>query len=217
VTIDPCLDELAYRCSEGCPRGRTCCNGLAVEVTRREVRAIDGIMDEVARLVPSLRDGDEYENAFVDDPPDLLVDPRPDGSCPFLYRTRTRSLCSIHTIALETGRPVPSVKPASCRHWPLLLEPDGRGVRLTVQPSARGIGCVAPRRELPGHPSVREAFREEIEEILHGRGPARPKRVGPDATSGRRRSRAGEASPVEPASAPSGSASGSRARRRAKR
>lgn len=213
MTIDPCLDDLAYRCSEGCPRGRTCCNGLAVEVTRREVRAIDGIMDEVARLVPSLRDGDEYENAFVDDPPDLLVDPRPDGSCPFLYRTRTRSLCSIHTIALETGRPLPSVKPASCRHWPLLLEPDGRGVRLTVQPAARGIGCVAPRRELPGHPSVREAFREEIEEILHGRGTARPKRARPEAASGNRRGRGADASPA----APVASSPGSAFRRRSKR
>ena len=46
VVLDPCLDSLAYRCSEGCPRGRTCCNGLAVEVTRREVRAIDGILDD---------------------------------------------------------------------------------------------------------------------------------------------------------------------------
>jgi len=168
VAFDPSLDELAYRCSDGCPRGRTCCVGLAVEVSRREVRAIDGVMDQVARLVPALRDGDGYENAFVDDPPDLLVDSLEDGSCPFLYRTRTRSLCSIHTVALETGREVASVKPASCRHWPLLLESDGRGVRLTVQPAALGIGCVAPRRDLPGHPSVREAFREEIAEILGG-------------------------------------------------
>lgn len=165
--LDPCLRRLAYRCSDGCPRGRTCCTGLAVEVTRREVRAIDSVMDEVARLVPSLRDGDDYENAFVDDPPHLLIESREDGSCPFLFRTRTRSLCSIHTVALRTGRPVPAVKPASCRHWPLLVEPtgDGRRLRLTVQPSARGIGCVAPAAELPGRPSVLEAFRREIEEI----------------------------------------------------
>jgi hypothetical protein len=226
VVFDPCLDALAYRCSAGCPRGRTCCNGLAVEVTRREVRAIDGILDEVARLVPDLRDGDEYENAFVDDPPDLLVDPRPDGSCPFLYRTRTRSLCSIHTIALETGRALPSVKPASCRHWPLLLEPHGRGVRLTVQPAARGIGCVAPRRELPGHPSVREAFRDEIEEILRGRVVREPRRARPAEPSVAPPRRAGSAASASHPSAGSAAATrvaaaatatGGAKRRRAKR
>lgn len=181
--LDPCLRSLAYRCSQGCPRGRTCCSGLAVEVTRREVRAIDSIMDEVARLVPSLRDEDGYENAFVDDPPHLLIEPREDGSCPFLHRTRTRALCSIHTVALNTGRPVPSVKPASCRHWPLLVEPEdgGRRLRITVQPSARGIGCVAPAADLPGHPSVLEAFRGEIREVC-GFDPVPP-------PAGRRRGR----------------------------
>lgn len=165
--LDPCLRSLAYRCSDGCPRGRTCCTGLAVEVTRREVRAIDSVMDEVAALAPALRDEEGYENVFVDDPPHLLIESLEDGSCPFLYRTRSRALCSIHTIALHTGRPVPSVKPGSCRHWPLLVEPEagGRRLRLTVQPAARGIGCVAPARELPGSPSVLEAFREEIREI----------------------------------------------------
>ena len=37
--------------------------------------------------------------------------------------------------------------------------------RITVHPSAERIGCVAPRAELPGHPTVREAFAREIAEL----------------------------------------------------
>jgi hypothetical protein len=164
--LDPCLTELAYRCAAGgCPRDRTCCVGLSVEVTRREVRAIDSLMDEVARLVPAVRDDDGYENLFIDDHPDLLIDSGDDGACPFLYRTRRHALCSIHTVALQTGRSLRAFKPAACRHWPVLLVPSGAAIRVTVQPAALAIGCVAPRAELPDRPTVFEAYRDEIEEM----------------------------------------------------
>lgn len=84
---------------------------------------------------------------------------------PFLVRTRTRSLCAIHALALASGRRVEAVKPAAWRHWPIALEADGRRVRVTVQESAPRIGCVAPRAELPDHPTVLDAFRPEIEEL----------------------------------------------------
>ena len=174
--LDPSLTRFAYRCHpDGCPRGRTCCVGLAVEVSRREVRAIDTLMDELAELLPALREADGYANVFVDDPPDMMIESDDGGACPFLFRTRSHALCGIHTVALETGRAVPSVKPAACRHWPLTLAADGRAVRVMVQPAAARIGCVAPRRELPGQPSVLEAFREEIAELC-GRAPRAPRR-----------------------------------------
>jgi hypothetical protein len=163
VVLDPSLSALAYRCHpDGCPRGRTCCMGLVVEASRGEMRVIDGLMDELARLVPALREPDGYASVFVPDPPGFVIDGDADAGCPFLFHTRRHSLCSIHALALRTGRAVASVKPAACRHWPLALEPDGAGVRLTVQPAARHFGCVAPRRELPGQPTVLEAFRDEI-------------------------------------------------------
>jgi hypothetical protein len=165
--LDPKLERYAYRCfPDGCPRDRTCCVGLAVEVSRREVRAIDSLMDELARIVPSLREDDGYASVFVDEePPDLLIEPDDHGACPFLYRTRKNALCSIHSLAIATGRSVPDVKPAACRHWPVMLERDGDDVRVTLQPHAVKIGCVAPRRELPGKPSVLEAYRDEIAEM----------------------------------------------------
>ena len=164
--LDPSLSRLAYRCwPDGCPRGRTCCMGLVLECSRREVRAIDSLMDELAALLPSLRDGRRYRDVFVEDPPGYVVDHDERRGCPFLLHTRHHSLCAIHHLALATGRPVATVKPAACRHWPLTLEPDGPRIRVTVEDAARRFGCVAPRNELPGHPSVLEAFRSELEEL----------------------------------------------------
>jgi hypothetical protein len=168
IELDPSLTSLAYRCHpDGCLRGRTCCVGLAVSVTRREIRVIDSLMDELARLVPHLRDGDGYADVFVEDGDDVQIEPRDDrGTCPFLFQRKGRALCAIHHIALIGGRPVANVKPRACRHWPLVLERIGERIRITVHPDAEKIGCVAPRAELPGHPSIQEAFAAEISELL---------------------------------------------------
>jgi len=174
LVVDAALDALAYRCwPDGCPRGRTCCVGLVVEVSRREVRAIDSLMDELARMLPHLREDGEYASVFTDDPPGYVIEAGDDGACPFLLRTQGHALCAIHSLALATARPVASVKPAACRHWPLHLEVERGRIRLTVQPTATRLGCVVARRELPGQPSVREAFSREIAELcrVHGLTP----------------------------------------------
>jgi hypothetical protein len=168
LLLDPSLRRLAYRCHpDGCPRDRTCCVGLVVEASAREVRVVDSLMDELAAILPRLRRGGVYASCFVEDPPGFTIEPDARDACPFLFRTATHALCAIHRLALQTGRSVAAIKPAACRHWPLTLVPAGRDVRLTVAPHARRIGCVAPRGLLPGHPSVLEAFREEIAEIAH--------------------------------------------------
>jgi hypothetical protein len=177
--LDRSLTALAYRCwPDGCPRGRSCCMGLVLEASRREVRVIDSLMDELAALAPRLREGRGYRDVFVEDPPGYVVDHDEQRGCPFLVHTRTRSLCAIHSVALASGRRVAAVKPAACRHWPVTLEADGPRVRVLVQPAARGFGCVAPRRQLPGHPTVLEAFAPEIEDIC-GPGVARRARGRP--------------------------------------
>lgn len=167
VDIDASLSRLAYRCHpHGCPGGRTCCIGLAVSVSRREIRTIDSLMDEVARLLPALREGDGYADVFTEDGLGPLIEPRDDrGTCPFLFRKQGHSLCALHHVALETGRAVAAVKPSACRHWPLILEAHGRRLRISVHPDAEAIGCVAPSAHLPGQPSMRVAFATEIEEI----------------------------------------------------
>lgn len=167
IRIDPALSRFAYRCyPNGCPRDRTCCVGLAVSVSRREMRAIDSLMSELARLVPALRDGNGYADVFVEDGAGFEIEPRDEGgTCPFLFRTRDRALCAIHRAAQQSGSEVASIKPRACRHWPLTLQRDGRGVRITVHPDAQVIGCIAPLADLPGQPSVRAAFAAEIAEL----------------------------------------------------
>jgi len=167
VTLDPVLSRLAYRCyPNGCPRDRTCCVGLVVNVSRREMRVIDSLMDELSRLAPALREAKGYANVFIQDGNEIELEPRDEiGACPFLFYAGGRALCSIHRVAVQSGRAVAAVKPRACRHWPLVLEPHRGCVRISVHPSAREIGCVAPRGELPGQPSIREAFAVEIAEL----------------------------------------------------
>ncbi len=167
IAIDPRLSRLAYRCfPNGCPRDRTCCIGLVVEVSRREVRVIDSLMDELARVVPRVRRGREFVNVFAEESDGLQIEPRDEiGTCPFLFGRSGRALCAIHHTALRTGRDVEAVKPRACRHWPLVLEARGSSVRISVHASAERMGCVAPLADLPGQPTVREAFRVEIEEL----------------------------------------------------
>ena len=167
LAIDPRLSRLAYRCfPNGCPRGRTCCVGLIVEVSRREMRVIDSLMDELARVAPGLRRGPEFANVFTDDADGLQIEPRDEeGTCPFLFGRKGRLLCAIHDTAVRTGRDVAAVKPQACRQWPLILEPHGRRLRITVHPKAQSMGCVAPLADLPGQPTVRAAFAREIAEL----------------------------------------------------
>lgn len=140
--------------------------GLAVEVSRREMRVIDSLMDELAALVPELREGDGFANVFEVETAAVQIEPQDeDGTCPFLFRTADNALCAIHSIALRTGRDVTAVKPRACRHWPLVLERRGGVLRITVHPDAQAIGCVAPLEELPGQPTLREAFATEIDEL----------------------------------------------------
>ncbi len=167
ILIDPVLSRLAYRCyPNGCPSGRTCCVGLAVSVSRSEIRIIDSLMDELARLVPGLRQGKGYANVFTDDVGDEQIDPRDElGTCPFMLRKGGHALCALHHLALQSERDVAAVKPRACRHWPLLLVRRGRGFRITVHADAERIGCVAPVADLPGQPSMRTAFAAEIDEL----------------------------------------------------
>src|SRR5262245_23518531 len=119
VQLDASLSRLAYRCyPNGCPPERNCCIGVAVTVSRGEARRIDGLLGEVTRWLPHLRERDGYADVFVDDGSDTQIEPRDErGTCPFLFQKQGRALCALHHLALQTGRPVRAMKPRSCRHW----------------------------------------------------------------------------------------------------
>ncbi len=90
IELDASLSRLAYRCHpHGCPRDRTCCVGLEVAVSRREVSVVDSLMDEVVRLVPRLRQGAGYADVFSEEAGEIHIEPRDErGTCPFLFRTQ---------------------------------------------------------------------------------------------------------------------------------
>lgn len=167
IDLDPALSRLAYRCHpNGCPRDRSCCVGLEISVSRQEMRVVDSLLDEVARIVPSLRRGGAYADVFIDDADGIQIEPRDErGTCPFSFRRRGHTLCALHDLALRSGRSVAAVKPRACRHWPLIVEAHRGGLRITVHPDAERIGCVAPLAALPGQPPMRKAFAAEIEEL----------------------------------------------------
>jgi Fe-S-cluster containining protein len=171
VGVDSIVDRLACRClPEGCPAPRgaatCCCIGAAVEVSRGEAARLDAAMAGIAALQPRLRGRGGMVDVFTREGDGYTIEPVDErGTCPFLFRRRGRDLCAIHSWALAAGVEVASVKPRACRLWPLVVEAR-RGVpTVTVHPDALRIGCVAPRRELPGHPSVREAFAAEIADL----------------------------------------------------
>lgn len=167
LRIDPSLSRLAYRCyPDGCPRNRTCCVGLEVTVSRGERRVVDSLMDEVARLVPGLRQAGSYEDVFAEEGEEIRIEPRDErGTCPFLFQRRDHALCALHSVALQSGRDVTAVKPRACRHWPLIVERQGKGLCIKVHPDAQAIGCVAALADLPDQPSIRIAFAREIAEL----------------------------------------------------
>src|SRR6185369_6872340 len=113
IGIDSALSRLAYRCyPNGCPRNRTCCVGLEVSISRREMRVIDSLMDELVRLVPALRDRRGYADVFVEDAAGIHIEPRDEvGTCPFLFRKHDRALCALHRTAQQSGRDVVALKP----------------------------------------------------------------------------------------------------------
>jgi hypothetical protein len=123
-------------------------------------------MDELARVVPALRRGRGFANVFSEDAGSVQIEPRDEaGTCPFLFGRKGRALCAIHHTALANGRAVADLKPRACRHWPLVLESRRSRLWVTVHPSAESMGCVAPVADLPGQPTLREAFACEIDEL----------------------------------------------------
>jgi hypothetical protein len=163
------------------------------------MRVVESLMDELARVVPALRHGRGFADVFTDeDAGSWQIEPRDDaGTCPFLFGRNGRALCAIHHTALATGRDVADVKPRACRHWPLVLESRGRRLWVTVHPSARHMGCVAPVADLPGQPTIRAAFASEIDELRRLVGREAGRAAPAPARRGRARSLTG-VRPVAP-------------------
>ena len=144
IQIDiPGILSLAHHCRPGlCAVEQNCCSVYEVAIDPDEEDAIVGAIPLASRYAPRLRDGDDYLNVFDDDDDgSLVLDADEDGYCFFSYQPgQGRVLCSLHTVALDLGRPPHQMKPFCCTLWPLCLE-GGKKPILTIHQDAFEFPC----------------------------------------------------------------------------
>jgi len=166
VTVDEirvdlaALRALAHTCTpEACFGNRKgCCESYEIYIDRGEMSPIVGAMPAANRYRRGLmKDGvpiDPFEE--TDDGHCLATNDH--GRCLFAYRDKQgRTLCSLHSVALDAGLPPVDVKPLACALWPLYLA-EGDPMTLTVQDDALEFPCNTHRgnRSHGLHHGVRE-------------------------------------------------------------
>jgi hypothetical protein len=151
----------------GCARGeRCCCSSYEVCVTTAEMKRILAVLPEAARYCSRLVVERGYDNVFEEEEPGLFsIDTDEDGLCVFAYRSRGRTQCSLHTLAIERGWPLEQVKPKVCLLWPLHFS-DGDEVLAMISDAFR-FKCNT--RNAPGTRTLSPGFVEAIDRV-YGEG-----------------------------------------------
>lgn len=143
----PALTALSHRCDPAlCAAGPSCCTEYDVWLRSEEAEAIVGILPAAARFRPDLILGDGPANPFEElGPETFALDEDDDGQCALAYRdARGHRLCAVHSAALALGVDVRTVKPQTCRLWPLTLTGAAPAV-VSVQDDAFEFPCNAHR------------------------------------------------------------------------
>ncbi len=148
VVVDlPALLELEHRCDPALCGDSPCCGaGYEVCLGEDELPAVVGAMALARRYARRLHTR-EGENPFEELLPGLYrLDVAEDGRCLFAYVAGGGELlCSLHTAALANELEVSSVKPRSCRLWPLASSGSTPGY-LGVDPGAYRFPCNRRRK-----------------------------------------------------------------------
>jgi hypothetical protein len=107
------------------PGIESCCTDYDVEITPEEHERIVAHGDSVVELL-SRHDGDRVAPGraigefFLESHTISLAKEK--GRCAFSYRdTEGQLRCGIHSLALEKGLPIPSIKPLACVLFPLVI------------------------------------------------------------------------------------------------
>ena len=162
VAVETLL-RLRHACDPSlCAKQGCCCRFYEVTFTRREVSRIIGMVPHCIRYVPALAPGNDFEHPFEKAEGNVfIVDEDEDGTCAFAYRDRKgRTLCSIHSAALDLGLDPYQVKAEACVIWPLALSEDKPPI-LSVQEDIYHFPCNKRRRPGAKHldPGVAGAIR----------------------------------------------------------
>lgn len=142
------LYAITHQCSPGtCGEKQCCCAKYEICIDQQELSRIIGYLPDASRFATHLGDGQDFENIFEDDGPDLFViDSHEDGLCVFAYSDEQGSiLCSLHSVALQFKLPPHEVKPSSCVTWPLAVTED-RPLQVSIAEDAFTFPCNTPRK-----------------------------------------------------------------------
>ncbi len=108
--------RLRNQCNDGCTS--KCCSG-GVTATVYEVERIKSHADQIQPYLIEPYNFDEWTTPHAADiGTPLMNEDKPGQQCWFL---RGNKLCSLHTLALDQGQPVASIKPFFCLFFPLTL------------------------------------------------------------------------------------------------
>tara|TARA_B100000315_G_scaffold243102_1_gene266094 strand:- start:1246 stop:1872 length:627 start_codon:yes stop_codon:yes gene_type:complete len=105
---------------------RSCCATYEVCISLAEMEAIVGVLPEISKFCPGLKDEDLFQNVFEETDDGLLsLDTTEDGMCVFAYEAEDGIRCGIHSAAKNLKIPPEHIKPAVCLLWPLGISDEG--------------------------------------------------------------------------------------------
>ncbi|MBU2548377.1 MAG: hypothetical protein KKB20_08215 [Proteobacteria bacterium] len=145
----PALLSIAHDCRPEACGGASCCADYEAEVDEKELAVIVGWLPAAARYARNLVTEKGLDNVFDEQGRGLYaIDRTEAGFCVFAYRApKDGMVCSLHSAALELGRPPHRVKPSCCFLWPLALY-SSRPRLLGIHPEVFEYPC--NRRRRPG-------------------------------------------------------------------
>jgi hypothetical protein len=157
-----------------CADTGVCCAGYDICVEEQELDRLTGATALAADYVPGLAEGPPpFRHLFADL---YALDTDEAGLCVYAWRDPAgRTLCSLHSAALDRGLDVRRVKPRSCLLWPLAVSGSEPGY-LSVDPGAFRYPCNRRRPASAAglHRTIRrhvayvfgEGFLEELEAVM---------------------------------------------------
>jgi Fe-S-cluster containining protein len=103
----------------------SCCMEYEVEITPKERERIEAhsadVLAYLRRQEPRRIGGRRSLKTFFDDDHTVVLK-KEEGRCAFSYRDENNKLwCGLHSMALERGMPIESIKPMACILFPLVV------------------------------------------------------------------------------------------------
>jgi hypothetical protein len=141
-----------------------CCSSYEVTINSQELRNISGCLPLAARFCPHLKSNHSYENVFEEISRGLYcLDTKENGACVFAYLKGNKLVCSLHTVAEQTGILFRNAKPESCLLWPLAIY-EGEKRILSIDDDAFEFSCNT--RNAKGKFSLCSSIAENIERVF---------------------------------------------------